>query len=141
MDLVRRMLDESIKHCSTRIVGGKPLISLDQIRYQIDRIQSAFTICSAMCTRNSVISGIENNLASAAIETNSMKAYITDLIQEAAQTLTQLSGANSFRSDLISDSMETIKHEISMIVSSYKFQTSVSPTEEYKDQSSWLAFC
>jgi hypothetical protein len=50
-------------------------------------------------------------------------------------------GANGFRSDLISDSMETIKHEISMIVSSYKFQTSVSPTEEYQDKSSWLAFC
>jgi len=242
---IRRMLDESIKHCSTRIVGGKPLIALDQVRHHIGRIQSAFTICSAMCARSTVISGIENNLATAAIEANSMKAYVTDLMQEAAQTLTQLSGANGykaeslgsraiidsrpfqifegsndmlytqlsemvmkimarqknmnlldffknhdltknvadhfknlvnftldakmpqrkivdlgkiiskvvaanhvaqigasgFRSDLINDSLETIKHEIATSVSSFKYQTNVSPTEEYTDQSSWLSFC
>ena len=50
-------------------------------------------------------------------------------------------GTKGFRSDLISDSLETIKHEISMLVSSYKFQTDVTPIEEYKDDSNWLAFC
>jgi alkylation response protein AidB-like acyl-CoA dehydrogenase len=55
MGFIRRMLDESIKHCSTRIVGDKSLISLDQVRHQIGRIQSAFIICSAMCSRSSLI--------------------------------------------------------------------------------------
>jgi hypothetical protein len=49
-------------------------------------------------------------------------------------------GAKGFRSDLINDGLETIKHEISMLVSSYKFQTKISPIEEYKDKSSWLSF-
>ena len=50
-------------------------------------------------------------------------------------------GASGFRSDLINDSLETIKHEIATSVSSFKYQTNVSPTEEYTDQSSWLSFC
>lgn len=245
MGFIRRMLDEAIQHTTTRIVGGKSLFSLDQVKHQIARIQSAFTISSAMCARSAVYSGIENNLALAAVEANSMKAYITDLMQEAAQTLTQLKGANGykaesigsrgimdsrpfqifegsndmlysqisetvlkmmgrlkitnlseflkdysltqnisdyfksvvdfkvdiqlpqrklvdlgkiisrivsanhvadlgaigFRPDLINDSLETIKHEISMFVSSYNFKTSVSPIEDYKEGSSWLSFC
>jgi hypothetical protein len=190
-------------------------------------------------------SGIENNLASAAVEANSMKAHITDLMQESAQTLTQLSGANGykaesigtrgivdsrpfqifegsnemlytqiseivlklmnrqkemnlsgflkiydltekaadyfksilnftvdvkmpqrkivdlgkiiskvisanqvvelgikgFRPDLIRDSLENLRQEVSILVSSFKFLTSISPIEEYKENSSWLSFC
>ena len=245
MGFIRRMLDEAIKQCSTRFVGGQPLISLDQVRHQISRIQSAFTVSSAMCARSAVISGIENNLASAAIEANSMKAHVTDLMQESAQTLTQLNGANGykaesvgsrgivdsrpfqvfegandllytqisemvlklmsnkrimnlsdfmkdysltqnvsdhfnsilnfkvdlklpqrkvvdlgkiisrvisanhvanlgtegFRSDLIQDSLESIKHEVASLVSSFKFRTTISPIEDYKANSSWLSFC
>lgn len=241
---IHRMLDEAVKHCSNRIVGGKPLIELDQVRHQIGKIQSAFTISSAMCSRSADVSGIEHNLASSAIEANSIKAYITDLMQESAQTVTQLFGANGyktenigsrgivdsrpfqifegsnemlytqisemvlkimtrkkamnlssffnvyertnkvanyfrtlldfnveakmpqrkivdlgkiiskvvsanlvvelgdkgFRSDLISDSLETIKHEISMLVSSFKFETNVSPILNYQDNSSWLKY-
>ncbi len=244
MGFIRRMLDEAIAQTTSRFVGGKSLISLDQVRHQISRIQSAFTVSSAMCSRSAGFSGIENNLADSAVEANSMKAYITDLMQESAQTLTQLKGANGyktesvgvrgivdsrpfqifegsnemlytqisemvlklmgrkkivnlseflknynlteniadyfktlldfkidmnlqqrkivdlgkiisrvisanhvanlgakgFRSDLINDGLETIKHEISMLVSSYKFQTKISPIEEYKDKSSWLAY-
>jgi alkylation response protein AidB-like acyl-CoA dehydrogenase len=245
MGFIRRMLDEAIKHCSTRIVGGKSLLSLDQVKHQIARIQSAFTICSAMCSRSANYSGIENNLATDAIEANSIKAYITDLMQESAQILTQLSGGNGykvesvgsraiidsrpfqifegsndmlytqisemvlklmgrqklmnlseflknynltqnaadyfksilnfrldlkipqrkivdlgkiiskvisanhvlelgskgFRPDLILGSINTIKHEVSTLVSSFKAQTNISPIEEYKDDSSWLEFC
>ncbi len=45
------------------------------------------------------MAGIENNLASSGVEANSMKAYITDLMQESAQTLTQLSGANGYKAE------------------------------------------
>lgn len=244
MGFIRRMMDESINHCNSRMVGGKPLMSLDQVQHQIAAIQSAFTVSSAMCSRSAEYSGIENNLASDAVEAGSMKAYITDLMQESAQTLTQLSGANGyktehvgsrgivdsrpfrifegsnemlytqisetvlkligrqkignlsaflknyeltgkvadyfkstldfsvdlklsqrkmvdlgkiisrvvsanhvailsekgFRNDLISNSLEIIKHDISMLVSSFKFQTQVVPIEDYHDRSSWLAF-
>ena len=242
MGFIRRNLDEAIKHCTSRIVGGKPLITYDQVKHQISKIQSAFTVCSAMCSRSAEYGGIENNLASSGVEANSMKAYITDLMQDSAQTLTQLSGANGykaesrgsrgivdsrpfqifegsnemlytqisemvlkmmnrqktmnlseflstysltknvadqfksllnfkidfniqqrkhvdlgkiisriisadfvagmgtkgFRQDLITNSIETIKQEISMLVSSYKFQTKVTPLEEYNDSSNWL---
>ncbi len=52
MGFIRRNLDEAIKHCYSRIVGGKPLISFDQVKHQISKIQSAFTVCSAMCSRS-----------------------------------------------------------------------------------------
>jgi len=245
MGFIRRMLDEAIQHCNSRFVGGKSLMALDQVQHQIGRIQSAFTVSSAMCSRSANYSGIENNLALAAVEANSMKAHVTDLMQESAQTLTQLNGANGykaesvgsrgivdsrpfqifegandllytqisemvmklmgnqkimnlseflktynltqnvadyfksildfnvdiklpqrkivdlgkiisrvvsanqvsdlgnkgFRSDLIQDSLESIKHEISGLVSSFNFQTSTSPKEDYKSNSSWLSFC
>lgn len=242
---IRRLMDEAIAHCSTRIVGGKPLLALDKVQYQISKIQSAFTVCSALCARSAAYSGIQNNLASDGIEANSMKAYVTDLMQDSAQTLTQLFGANGykaesrgargivdsrpfrifegsnemlytqisemvtklmsrqktwnlaaflknyeltknaadyfktalnftidlkipqrklvdlgkiisrvvsanlvvnlgdmgFRQDLISGSLETIKHEISMLVSSYKFRSKVLPIENYRESGSWLELC
>ncbi|HBL76719.1 MAG: acyl-CoA dehydrogenase [Bacteroidetes bacterium GWF2_42_66] len=244
MGFIRRMLDEAINHCNSRMVAGKSLMSLDQVQHQVAKIQNAFTVSSAMCSRSAEFSGIENNLASATVEAGSMKAYVTDLMQESAQTLTQLSGANGyreehvasrgiidsrpfmifegsnemlytqisdsvlklmgrqkimnlsvflknydlagkvadyfksaldfsvdfkmpqrkmvdlgriisrvisanhvaslaekgFRDDLVSNSLENIKHEILMLVSSYKFQTQVVPVEDYHDRSSWMTF-
>ena len=97
MGFIKRMLDEAIKQCNYRIVGGKKLIELDQVQYQISQIQSAFTVVSAMCFRSSSVSSIDNDLSGEGIEANSMKAYVTDLMQESAQTFTQLSGANGYR--------------------------------------------
>lgn len=244
MGFIHRMLDESIQHCSSRIVGGKPLIELDQVQHQIARIQSAFTIGSAMCSRSAAYAGIENNLTTDAVEANSMKAYVTDLMQESAQILTQLSGANGykaesmgtrgivdsrpfqifegsnemlytqiaemisklmvrskitnlsnflksykltekvadsfssildfklgkllpqrklvdlgkiiarvvsanhvaelgikgFRTDLIGNSIETIKQEVATLVASYNFQNKVKPIPNYSESSNWLSF-
>lgn len=242
MGFIQRMLDEAISHCNSRFVGGKPLMALDQIQHQIARIQSAFTVVSSMCYKSSEISGIENNLALAAVEANSMKAYVTDLMQESAQIVTQLKGANGykaesiatrgivdsrpfqvfegsnemlytqiaemvtklmvrkknmnlssflqtykltqevgdrfktildfilepnilqrrsvdlgkiiarvvvanfivemgakgFRNDLVENSINTIKHEITMLVSSYKYNSGIVPVEEYQASASWL---
>ena len=244
MGFIRRMLDEAIKQCTTRIVGGKPLMALDQVQHSISRIQSAFTINSAMVSRSAEYSGIENNLDGGLVEANSVKAHVSDLMQESAQILTQLSGASGyktesvasrgivdsrpyqifegsnemlytqisdmvvkmmgrqkimnlldflknynltekaanyfksildfkielkmqqrksvdlgkiisrvisanqvvdlgvkgFRTDLINDSLESIKQEVSMLVSSFKFQTKLSPIVEYKENSNWLDF-
>ncbi|WP_069658094.1 acyl-CoA dehydrogenase family protein [Arcticibacter eurypsychrophilus] len=97
MGFIKRMMDEAINHCKNRMVGAGNLLSMDQVQHQIARIQSAFTICSAMCAKSSQISGIEHNLATDGLEANSMKAVVTDLMQESAQLLVQVSGANGYR--------------------------------------------
>ncbi|MCM4166520.1 hypothetical protein KCTC52924_03456 [Arenibacter antarcticus] len=101
LGFIKRMLDESIKHCEERIVGTKKLNELDMVQYQISKIQSAFTIASAMCFRSSKHSSIDNDLSDAGIEANSMKAFVTDLMQESAQIATQLYGSTGFKMDNI----------------------------------------
>lgn len=101
MGFIKRMLDEAIHQCKTRIVGASNLLAIDQVQFQLARIQNAYTICSAMCATSSGMSSIHNNLATAGIEANSMKAVVTDLMQESAQLLVQLSGAKGFRTSNI----------------------------------------
>ena len=101
MGFIRRMLDDTLNYCQKRYVGGKALLELDSIKHQISKIQSAFTVCSAMCHRSSQFSGIDNNVAGDAIEANTMKAYVTDLMQMCAQTSVQLHGAMGYREEHI----------------------------------------
>jgi alkylation response protein AidB-like acyl-CoA dehydrogenase len=242
---LRRMLDDAVTHTNTRVVKRKPLIELDQVKQQVSEMQSAFTVSSAMCVRSAAISGIDNDLAGSAVEANTMKAYVTDLMQDSAQTLAQLLGANGyksesiasrgiidsrpfrifegsnemlytqitemvlkmmgnikrpnlsdflkqyhltdsvagyfksltdfipdikmpqrkqvslgkilsriiaanhviklgergFRNDLITGSLETIRHEVTTLVSSFSFKGKVVPVEGYNDGGSWLEYC
>ncbi|WGQ11485.1 acyl-CoA dehydrogenase family protein [Pedobacter gandavensis] len=101
MGFIKRMLDEAMQHCRTRIVGAGNLMAIDNVQFQLSRIQSAYTICSAMCAHSSEISGIEHNLAMEGLEANTMKAVVTDLMQESAQLLVQLSGAKGYRTSHI----------------------------------------
>ncbi|MGO3183924.1 MAG: acyl-CoA dehydrogenase family protein [Aequorivita sp.] len=94
---IKRMLDEATEHCKNRIVGPGNLLALDQVQFQLARIQSAFTLSSAMCLKSTKISGVEHNVATNGLEANSMKAVVTDLMHESAQILTQVSGANGYR--------------------------------------------
>lgn len=97
LGFIKRMMDEAMEHCKNRMVGGKNLFSLDQVQHQISKMQSAFTLCSALCIRSSEKSGIENDLSADGIEANSIKTVVTDLMQESAQHLVQLSGAKGYR--------------------------------------------
>ena len=97
MGFIKRMLDEAITHCQNRNVGTGNLMAMDNVQFQISRLQSAYTICSAMCAHSSEISGIDHNLATEGLEANTMKAVVTDLMQECAHLLVQLSGANGYR--------------------------------------------
>ena len=101
MGFIKRMMDEALEHTTQRIVGGKNLLALDKVKEQIAKIQSAFTICSAMCARSSEHSGIDNELAMDQVEANSMKSVITDMMQEAAQTLVQLCGSTGYKAENI----------------------------------------
>ncbi|SEK66280.1 acyl-CoA dehydrogenase family protein [Parapedobacter koreensis] len=97
MGFIKRMLDEALLHCKNRIVGAGNLLTLDSVQFQLSRIQTAYTICSGMCARSSNISGIQHNLATEGLEANSMKALVTDLMQESAQLCLQVSGANGYK--------------------------------------------
>lgn len=101
MGFIKRMMDESIKYCDYRIVGGKNLLALDKVKEQIATLQAYFTVCSAMCARSSEHSGIDNELALDQVEANSMKSVITDMMQAAAQTLVQLCGSSGFKEENI----------------------------------------
>lgn len=94
---MKRMLDEATKHCKERIVGNLPLFSLDQIQYQLAKLQSFFALSSAMCAKSCKVSGIEHDVSSSGIHANSIKALVTDMMQESAQILVQLSGAKGYR--------------------------------------------
>lgn len=97
MGFIQRMLDEALSHCTNRVIGTGNLLALDSVKFQLSRIQTAFTLCSGMCARSTEISGIEHNLAQEGLEANSMKALVTDLMQESAQLCLQVSGANGYR--------------------------------------------
>ncbi len=99
MGFLTRILDEATNHCRDRLVGGKSLQSYDQVQARLAKIQSAFTICSAMCVNTCERSGIENNLATHGLEANAIKTFVTDLMQEASQSLLQLVGAKGYRLD------------------------------------------
>jgi len=86
-----------VEHCRQRQVGGRSLFSYDQVQQRIAHLQTAYTICSAMCLNSSRKAGVDNNLATQGLEANTTKTHVTDLMQEAAQSLLQLVGAKGYR--------------------------------------------
>ena len=99
MGFLTRILDEATTHCRDRLVGGRSLLVYDQVQARLARIQSAFTVCSAMCINTCERASLDNDLASHGLEANAIKTYITDLMQESAQSLLQLVGAKGYRLD------------------------------------------
>lgn len=101
MGFIHRLLDESIAHTNQREVGGKNLFTYDQVQQRLSKLQASYTICSAMCANSSEVAGIENDLSLIGFEANSVKSVVTDLMQEAAQSATQLVGAQAYKLDHI----------------------------------------
>lgn len=97
MGFIQRLLDESIAHTNNRLIGGKPLFTYDQVQQRLGKLQASYTICSAMCANSSEKAGIENDLFAHGFEANSVKSVVTDLMQEAAQSATQLVGAQAYK--------------------------------------------
>lgn len=94
---LKRILDEAHKHCKERLVGGQSLFNYDQVKRRITRLQSSFTICSAMCAYTSEHATIDKNVSSAAVSANTIKTVTTDLMQNAADSFMQLMGAKGYR--------------------------------------------
>lgn len=101
MGFLHRLLDEALDHCKQRLVGGSSLFSYDQVQQRLARIQAAFTVCSAMCTFSSDHAHLKNDLMRNGFEANSIKTVVTDLMQDASQSLLQLVGAKGYRLDHI----------------------------------------
>jgi alkylation response protein AidB-like acyl-CoA dehydrogenase len=99
MGFLKRLLDEAIQHARERVVGGKPLIQYDQVKRRIAHIQAAYTACSAMCLHTSENANLDENLAGKALEANTIKSVVTDLMQNASQSLLQLTGGKGYRLD------------------------------------------
>lgn len=97
MGFIQRLLDESLAHVRQRQIGGKSLLTYDQVQNRLAKLQASYTICSAMCVNSSQKAGIENDLAPHGLEANSVKSVVTDLMQEAAQSATQLVGAQAYK--------------------------------------------
>jgi alkylation response protein AidB-like acyl-CoA dehydrogenase len=96
---LRRVFDEAVKHCEERHVGGASLLSYDQVQSRLARIQAGFTACSAMCLYASTHGGLEHDLSEDGLPSNALKTVCTDLMQESAQSLLQLTGAKGYRLD------------------------------------------
>lgn len=97
MGFVHRLMDDALAWTESRIVGGNPIKDLDSVAFQLSRMQSAYALASGMCAHSSTMSGIDQDLALESIQANSMKAYLTDLMQESAQIGTQLHGSRGFK--------------------------------------------
>lgn len=97
MGFIQRMLDEAIAHCSQRMVGGKSLMMYDQVQHRLSKLQASYTVCSAMCVNSSHKVSVDKDMYSHDVEANSIKAVVTDLMQEAAQSVLQLMGAKAYK--------------------------------------------
>lgn len=97
MGFIHRLLDEALTHCQNRKVGNGALIEMDSVQYQLSRIQAAYTIASGMCAKSTSISGIAHDLSGRGLEANSMKALVTDLMQESAHLCVQLAGSSGYK--------------------------------------------
>lgn len=97
MGFLQRLLDEAVAHCRERYVGGKSLLLYDQVQQRISRLQSAYTVCSAMCLNSSRKADLDNDLSGLGLEANAVKTYVTDLMHRSAQSLLQLFGAKGYR--------------------------------------------
>ncbi|TVR00915.1 MAG: acyl-CoA dehydrogenase [Spirochaetaceae bacterium] len=101
MGYLKRLLDEGIAHCQSRLVGGRPLSEYDQVQDRLADLQAAFTTCSAMCAYTTEVATIDHDCSNDALPANSIKSVVTDLMQSTAQSLLQLVGAKGYRLDHI----------------------------------------
>lgn len=98
---VRRMVDEAIEHCHTRVAGGKRLVEHDQVRCRLARMQGQLTAISAFSLYAAEHAHLDNDLSRVGREANAIKSICTDYMHDAAQSLLQLVGAKGYRHDHI----------------------------------------
>jgi alkylation response protein AidB-like acyl-CoA dehydrogenase len=98
---LKRMLDEGLAHCKERLLEEVHLISYDQVKDRLSKLQSYFTVSSAMSYFTSSNVSINDDTSKMDLAANSIKTVTTDYMQAAAQSLLQLVGAKGYRLDHI----------------------------------------
>ncbi len=101
MGFLKRMMEEAVEHCRSRIVGGSSLLNYDQVKARVSKLQSYFTVCSAMCNFTGTNVSLDKNTSRMDVEANAIKTVLTDYMQKASQSLLQLTGAKGYRLDHI----------------------------------------
>ena len=96
---LRRMFDEAIDHCKERLVGGMTLFNYDQVKERLAKLQSYFTVSSAMSYFTSTNISLNQDTSRMDVAANSIKSVVTDYMHEASQSLMQLVGAKGYRID------------------------------------------
>jgi len=96
---LHRLLDEGLARCRERRVGGRSLVEYDQVQRRLADIQAARTLASAFCRHAVARIGLMRDLSGEGLAANIHKALLTDLMQQSAQSLLQLSGAEGYRLD------------------------------------------
>ena len=98
---LKRMFDEAINHCKERLVGGMSLFNYDQVKERLAKLQSNFTVSSAMSYFTSSNISLTQDTSRMDVAANSIKSVVTDYMHEASQSLMQLVGAKGYRMDHI----------------------------------------
>ncbi|MDI6402733.1 acyl-CoA dehydrogenase [Balneolaceae bacterium ANBcel3] len=96
---LRRLLDEALVHVNQRVVGKKKLLEYEQVQYRISGLQTNFMVSSAMCIYSGSFADISNNTVPMDLQANIIKAVVTDMMQESAQSYQQLCGAMGYQTD------------------------------------------
>jgi alkylation response protein AidB-like acyl-CoA dehydrogenase len=96
---LRRILDEAIDHCKTRVIGGSSLFHYDQVKERLAQLQSFFTISSAMSYFTSTHISLDKDTSRLDLTANAIKSVVTDYMQFAAQSFLQLVGAKGYKQD------------------------------------------
>ena len=99
MGFLRRLRDEAVAHAESRPMGAKSLIDFDQVQARLAQMQAFATTCSAMCAYTAEHAGVEEDCSGMSLQANAFKTTVTDMMQEAAQSLLQLVGAQGYRQD------------------------------------------
>lgn len=92
----KRLLDASVQGTSSRIMRGKPLLKMPEIKNSIINLQSYHTLVKGAFNYGAKHSGIENDLENDAIFANAIKVTVTEMMQKSADLSIQLSGGNGF---------------------------------------------
>lgn len=96
---LRNIRDEAHQQARSRKVSGSTLDDYENVKRYLNFFDAACSISSAMCRYTSETVNLEDDVSGKLIMANCTKAYVTDLMQRAADTYLQLSGANGYRRD------------------------------------------
>ncbi len=94
---LRRLSDDALAHVKSRVVGGHPLLSYDQVASRLAAVQAKVTTCAAMCVHSVSAARVDRDTSPLALTANSIKSVVTDFMQSAAQSAMQLFGGNGYR--------------------------------------------